>query len=105
MSESIELIHGQNETNLRVRGKFTFQIQAEFRKAMDRLAAEESTRPVVVELGSVEYMDSSALGMLYMLNDRVGKQRTLRIARANPTVLKILKAAYVQEMYDIPQLD
>lgn len=64
-------------------GRFDFNAHREFRDAVDQ-AVKESASGIQVDLGGVDYLDSSALGMLLMLRDKargVGKEVSLASAR------------------------
>lgn len=103
-SASVELIRGETDAVIKIRGRFTFLVQQQFRAVMDALSADEDHHSIVIDMGAVAYLDSAALGMIYMLKEKVGATRKLRITRANPTVLRILHAAYVHKVIEIPQL-
>jgi anti-anti-sigma factor len=53
---------------LRVRGRFNFTCYQQFNEAVSGPAAAR----YVVDLSDADYMDSSALGMLLLLRDKVG---------------------------------
>jgi anti-anti-sigma factor len=60
-------------------GRFDFNAHREFREAVDSSVAQ-STQSVTVDFGAVDYLDSSALGMLLMLRDKAkaaGREVTL----------------------------
>jgi anti-anti-sigma factor len=64
-------------------GRFDFNAHREFREAVEQ-AVKSEAREVHVDLGGVDYLDSSALGMLLMLRDKakaVGKDVVLANAR------------------------
>lgn len=66
-----------------LQGRFDFNAHREFREAVDQ-AIKETANTIQVDLGGVDYLDSSALGMLLMLRDKakgVGKEVVLANAR------------------------
>ena len=68
-----------------LQGRFDFNAHREFREAVDQ-AVKDAAREVHVDLGAVDYLDSSALGMLLMLRDKAkgaGKEVTLLNARGS----------------------
>lgn len=57
---------------IRLVGRFDFNTHREFRGAYEPLIADPTVRSVVVDFAGVDYLDSSALGMLLMLRDKLG---------------------------------
>jgi anti-anti-sigma factor len=72
-----------NSTVIVLQGRFDFNAHREFRDAVDR-ALKEGPPEIRVDLAGVEYLDSSALGMLLLLRDKAkvaGKSVSLANAR------------------------
>ncbi|MDD2883436.1 MAG: STAS domain-containing protein [Dechloromonas sp.] len=57
---------------IKLSGRFDFNTHREFRSAYEPLVSEPTVQSVVVDFSGVEYLDSSALGMLLMLRDKLG---------------------------------
>ncbi|HRH82429.1 MAG TPA: STAS domain-containing protein [Thiobacillaceae bacterium] len=57
-------------STIRVRGRFVFSCQSAFRAACDKALARAETRAIHIDLSQVEYLDSSALGMLLLLKEK-----------------------------------
>lgn len=57
---------------IKLTGRFDFNTHREFRGAYEPLVGDAVVRSVVVDFSSVDYLDSSALGMLLMLRDKLG---------------------------------
>ena len=51
-------------------GRFDFQVHREFKEAYTPLLDNPAVREIEVEMSKVDYLDSSALGMLMLLNER-----------------------------------
>lgn len=71
------------KTAIVLQGRFDFNAHREFREAVDQ-AVQEAPRTILVDLAAVDYLDSSALGMLLMLRDKAkngGKEVVLANAR------------------------
>ncbi len=80
-------------------GRFDFGCHRSFKDACER-ALKEAGGEVVVDLGQVSYIDSSALGMLLLLRDRareLGKSVTL--ARAGGVVAEVLRVANFEKLF------
>ncbi len=52
---------------IKISQQFNFSVNSSFRNAMQKITSDMKT--VVVDLQNVEYLDSSALGMLLLLQD------------------------------------
>jgi len=83
-------------------GRFDFNRHREFRSACDPLLEDAQVQVLQVDLGQVDYMDSSALGMLLMLRDKAGaakKQVVLLNVRGN--VKQVLEIANFGKLFSI----
>jgi anti-anti-sigma factor len=81
--------------------RFDFNTHREFRAAYER-AIESAVRVIHVDLGEVNYLDSSALGMLLLLKDKAeaaGKRVVL--VRASGVVSQILEVANFGRLFEI----
>jgi HptB-dependent secretion and biofilm anti anti-sigma factor len=89
------------EATISVSGRFDFDLHAEFRKALDTVRKNNSAH-VTVDLGAVEDMDSSALGMLLLLRDTLGGDKAhVKIVRCRPEIRDMLVMANFQGMFQI----
>ena len=62
----------------------------------------DSTSKWVIDLAEVEYLDSSALGMLLMLRERSGgNSATIDIVNCSTAVQKILKTVNFDRLFNI----
>lgn len=62
--------NSETETfTIKISEHFNFSVTTPFRNAMQQISTNMKT--VVVDLQNVDYLDSSGLGMLLLLNDRV----------------------------------
>ena len=87
---------------IRLAGRFDFSVHREFREAMDRALQPREVREVQVDLGSVGYLDSSALGMLLMLRDRArAANRQVSLANCCDTVKQVLDIANFGKLFPI----
>ncbi len=83
-------------------GRFDFNTHREFRAAYEPLVADSSVRSVSVDFAGVDYLDSSALGMLLMLRDKLGganKEVALIGVRGN--VKQVLDIANFGKLFQI----
>jgi anti-anti-sigma factor len=82
-------------------GRFTFQDHAVFRDLLGVIETAKGVR-VAMDLASVEFIDSAALGMLLMANDACRKAGLTLIAR-HPTgqVRRTLEIAAIGSIFQI----
>lgn len=87
---------------IKLAGRFDFNTHREFRAAYEPLIADTAIRSVTVDFSGVDYLDSSALGMLLMLRDKLGganKEVTLTGVRGN--VKQVLDIANFGKLFQI----
>lgn len=83
-------------------GRFDFNAHRDFRAACEQLMADVAVRDVTVDLGGVDYMDSSALGMLLVMRDKASIANKV-VALANPraSVKQVLDIANFDKLFKI----
>ena len=92
-----------DKTVINVRGSLNYTVQREFKSIMVTLSGDPD-KTVEVNLGAVDVIESSGLGILILLKESAAEGQKLRIVNASPVVLSVLKSAFLNEMYEIPQL-
>jgi len=84
-----------------LQGRFDFNAHREFREAVDQ-AVKEAAREVHVDLAGVDYLDSSALGMLLMLRDRAkGAGKEVALANARGSVKQVIDIANFGKLFSL----
>lgn len=84
--------------HIEVSGRFDFGLHQQFRDATN--LSDQGVKVIEVDLAKTEYMDSSALGMLLVLRDKVGDNKnSVRIKNARPEVRKILEIANFDKLF------
>lgn len=87
---------------VKLAGRFDFNAHREFRSAYEPLIADADVQVVEIDFSSVDYLDSSALGMLLMLRDKLGgagKEVALTGVRGN--VRQVLDIANFGKLFPI----
>lgn len=85
---------------IRVAGHFDFSVHKEFRDATNRIV--EGIKHIEVDLSATDYLDSSALGMLLILRDKVsGGRGAVLIKGADRDVKKILEIANFDKLFTL----
>ena len=79
---------------LTLRGEIDHHSATQIRVQMDELIWREKPKRTVLDLSSIDFMDSSGLGLImgrYSLMDKLGGELTLR--NPNPRIVKIFELA------------
>lgn len=85
---------------IKVSGRFDFSVHNQFREAIK--LAEGDVKRIMVDLAATEYLDSSALGMLLVLRDKVsGNKEAITIVNARNEVKKILEIANFGKLFTV----
>ncbi|MEN9356661.1 MAG: hypothetical protein RL695_832 [Pseudomonadota bacterium] len=98
----INIITEQSSVQIRLKGRFDFSTHREFRSAIDGAMAIKGIRKVTVDLSGVEYLDSSALGMLLILRDKAqAESKQIELANARQSVAQVLDIANFKNLFTI----
>lgn len=85
--------------NVMLSGRFSFSDHLAFRETIRQFAQKEVSE-VVFDLTRVEYIDSSALGMLLLARDEASKhKKTITIHGAHGQVKKTLEIALFSTLF------
>jgi HptB-dependent secretion and biofilm anti anti-sigma factor len=83
-------------------GRFDFYSHREFRTACDGALQDVAVHSVDIDFGQVEYLDSSALGMLLQVRERArGMSRSMRLVNCKGVVGDVIKVANFGKLFDI----
>lgn len=81
-------------------GTFDFKVHRDFKNAYMPLLDNAALREIEIEMGKVEFMDSSALGMLMLLNERAkAVNKTVALVNATGLVSKLLEVANFSKIF------
>jgi anti-anti-sigma factor len=87
------------EAIIKITGRFDFSEHQAFKAACDSCS---SVQKYTLDLRATEYVDSSALGMLLILRDKVGGDKArVKILNANPDVRKVLSIANFEKLFTV----
>lgn len=87
---------------VKLAGRFDFNTHREFRGAYEPLVTDASVRSVVVDFSGVDYLDSSALGMLLMLRDKLGgANKDVALTGVRGNVKQVLDIANFGKLFQI----
>lgn len=80
-------------TVIELLGQFDFNARAAFGDALDKVLAARGP-DIMIDLSAVNYIDSSALGLLLIAQDKAKEsQKTVSLTGAQGTVKEILEIA------------
>ncbi len=88
------------EVTVTVAGRFDYRVYDSFKASY---TAIDNGQQINVDLSKTEYMDSSALGMLLMLREHVGKAADILIVNPTPDVHRVLSIANFDKLFAIKQ--
>jgi len=87
---------------VKLTGRFDFNAHREFRTAYDPLVVDAGVSSVLVDFSGVDYLDSSALGMLLMLRDKLGGvNKDVALAGVKGNVKQVLDIANFGKLFKI----
>lgn len=90
---------------LTVGGSIDMETSPELRAGLDELLAGGASK-LVVDLGGVDFLDSSALGVLVGVRKQMGAAGVLRVACADPSLVRLFEITRLTEMLTVvPSVD
>ncbi len=98
MAVNVNLKADTRELTVKISGRFDFSVHQDIRKATEQVTS--TIKQVIIDLKATEYVDSSALGMLLVLRDKIGGDKEkVKIVNASPEVKKILEIASFDKLF------
>lgn len=99
---SITVVLRDSTARLTMLGRFDFEVHREFKDAYSNLLNNAAIREIEVELSRVDYLDSSALGMLILMNERLKSAgKTVSLLHPSPVVAQVLEVANFSKIFTI----
>ena len=93
--------HGSHAT-LRLAGHFDMEAHMPFHRACRSVLGEEKVRALSLDLSEVDYIDSSALGMLLLLQEKAEKNNIeITLNGCQRLVLRALTIANFHRLFKI----
>ncbi len=83
-------------------GRFDFEVHRDFKNTYMPLLDNVALREIEIEMNKVDYLDSAALGMLMLLNERA-KEANKPVTLLNPSsvVSQVLEVANFGKIFNI----
>lgn len=87
---------------IKLAGRFDFNTHREFRGISDPVVADVEVREIEIDFREVDYLDSSALGMLLMLRDKAsGSGKDVSLVGVKGSVRQVLEIANFSKLFKI----
>lgn len=87
---------------IRLAGRFDFNDHRTFKVNYEPLLLLEAVKTVEIDMEDIEYLDSSALGMMMLLRERsIAVGKTVVLCKPNSTVAQILDIANFSKLFTI----
>lgn len=100
MNLNVQHDHEHDCLTLQLSNRFDFSVHRSFHEAC--LGGRKPSRSYVIDLGEVESMDSSALGMLLLLREHAGGDRAeIRIVNASSELRGTLRVAGFDKLFTL----
>jgi anti-anti-sigma factor len=85
-----------------MKGRFEFKVHKKFKEAYSGLFDNEAVRVIEIEMSKLYYLDSSALGMLMLLNERAkSANKTISLVNPSGLVEQVLEVANFNRLFNI----
>ena len=89
-----------NKAVIGLEGHFTFEAHRDFKEVTTNALAHEGVQSIELDLAGVDYLDSAALGMLLLLNERAAG-RKVSLSNCKGTVKTVLDIANFGKIFEI----
>ena len=87
---------------LKLGGRFDFHSHRDFRTAYEKILETGAVREIIIDFSEVDYLDSSALGMLLLLREKVdGAGKSIVLTGLKGTVKQVLDIANFGKLFSI----
>lgn len=91
-----------DRATLKLSGRFDFHSHRDFRAAYEKILETGAVREIIIDFADVDYLDSSALGMLLLLREKAdGAGKAIVLASLRGTVKQVLDIANFGKLFAI----
>jgi anti-anti-sigma factor len=98
----IDMTTAGEQLLVRLAGRFDFTTRGQFIPEVEGALASASGAEVKIDMSQVEYIDSSALGMLLMLRDKAKRHsKSVTLVGAQGMVKDIITTAQFDKLFSI----
>jgi anti-anti-sigma factor len=97
-----QVFNTTGKARISLAGRFDFSAHREFKNCYEPTLKAGDVAEVEIDMGSVEYLDSSALGMLLMLKEKAGSaKKTVSLTNCRGSVRQVLDIANFGKLFPI----
>ncbi|MBT9612985.1 MAG: STAS domain-containing protein [Burkholderiales bacterium] len=102
MASTVSNHINDNKASLTISGRFDFSIHRDFRTNYEQILGASGVRELDVDLKGVDYVDSSALGMLLLLREKaMAKNVQMKLVGTQNSVRQVLEVANFGRLFSI----
>ncbi|MBF0185005.1 MAG: STAS domain-containing protein [Magnetococcales bacterium] len=104
VNDSIYISQSDHGATVHVKGRFNFKMHGKFWDACLSISNHSVEKIIIVDLSEAEYVDSSALGMLLLLRDRLLKEnKEIHIVNSKQHIKEIFLSANFHQLFHISE--
>lgn len=97
-----QVINSSGKARISLNGRFDFSAHREFKNCYEPTLKAADVTELEIDMGSVEYLDSSALGMLLMLKEKAGSSnKRVSLTNCKGSVRQVLDIANFAKLFPI----
>lgn len=98
----IKTTRDHDKAKIVMSGRFDFNSHRQFRDAYDEMLQNPEVMEIEIDLGEVDYLDSSALGMLLLLREKTSNvNKTIALTNCRGIVQQVLEVANFNKLFTI----
>jgi len=102
MAMQVKMDMSEGKAKIALNGRFDFSSHREFRNVSEDVLAAKDVKEIELDLKSVDYLDSSALGMLLLLREKANNANlTLSLTNCHGLVRQVLDVANFGRLFTI----
>lgn len=102
MTMQVQVNINDNKATLAMSGRFDFNSHREFRAASEEALKAQGIGEIAIDMEKVEYLDSSALGMLLLMREKANvANRKLVLLNCKGIVQQVLEVANFSKLFTI----
>lgn len=91
-----------DKVTIKLAGRFDFNDHRSIKSAYEPALLQAEVKRLEIDLAEIEYLDSSALGMLMLMRERVlAAGKTVVLSKPSKTVAQILDIANFSKLFTI----
>jgi len=99
---NVHVIANNNTVTISIRGHFAFHAHKDFKGAYQKYLSDPKIGHIIINLAGIEYLDSSALGMLLVLRELAeASKKSLTLSKPSPLTERTFDIANFDKMFTI----